>query len=253
MRHALALCLFLAACADPFADAEKANTIEAWEGYLASGSASGSEQRIAEAKLSKLIAEKAKVENTVAAYSAYLDRFPKGIDAEELGKLRIDAAYADAEKANTAEVWGAFLTTYPEADARMRKKAEGFRAVGAYGGVRVDAPVVSEVNLANDPKGPKNGWEIRTTVTNTGDKSITWLNLTAFYLDANGKRVSSVSYPVVAKSGPGGMPIEEMYQEPLAPGKSRTWSYATGEFPPEWSKKADVLASGIQLEADAGK
>lgn len=248
MRSALLTLAFLAACADPYADAERANTVEAWEAYLASDAASGSKKSLADTKLSVLLAEQARKTNTVAAYDAYLKRWPKGPAVEELSKARGDAAFLDAEKAGTPEAWKAFLEENPQAEGALRQKAAGFAEVAAYGGVKVEDVSVAKVNLANDPKGPKNGWEVRAKVTNAGDKTLKWLNLTAYYLDSSGNRLTSKSYPVVAPTGPGGLPIEEVYQKPLPPGESRTWAYGTEDVPQGWSEKASVVASGLRFE-----
>jgi hypothetical protein len=251
MRATLFSLLLLVACADPYGDAEKLNTIEGWEQYLASDAASGSQKSIAEDKLAKLLAEKARSENTVAAFDGYLTRFPQGTDADDMKKARAVAAFAAAEDANTAAGWKAFLEENPTAEAALQKKADAFRQVAEYGGVKVEAPTVKQVNLAHDPKGPLNGWQVATTVTNTGDATIKWLNLTVYYLDASGKRLTTKSYPVVAETGPGGMPIEEKFQKPLEPGKSRAWEYETEEVPKDWAQTAQVVASGIRLEAGA--
>jgi hypothetical protein len=244
----LLILAFLAACADPYADAERLNTVEAWEAYLASDAASGSKKGLAETKLAVLVAEQARKDNTVAAFDAYLKRWPKGPAAEELTKARGDAAFLDAEKAGTAEAWKAFLAENPEAEGALRQKASGFAEVATYGGVKVEDVRVEQVNLAGDPKGPKNGWEVRAKVTNTGDKTLKWLNLTASYMGASGNRMSTKSYPVVATTGPGGMPIEEVYQKPLKPGESRSWAYATEDVPEGWTQKASVVASGLRFE-----
>ncbi len=245
--RALFLALFLAGgCADPYADAEKIGTIEAWEAFLAA-EPSETQRMKAETKLEELMAERATTSKTVADFDTFLKRFPKSRKVKEMKAARADAAFAAAEADGTADAWKKFVDENPDADGSMQKRARGYVSVAEYGKLTLSEPVVAQVNLANDPKGPLDGWGFTVEVKNEGDKAVEYLNLELVFLDAAGKKLAAKSYPVVAQTGPGGMPIEEIYTKPLEPGQARTWNYTTGEAPEGWDKKVRVVASSVRF------
>ena len=250
MRAVLSLFLVtLVACADP----PPPSTIESLSAALDAG-ASGSQRVQLEIELQKMLLDRANQTNTLADIDAYLTRFPKGAAGEDLRKRRVDAAFAAAEAQGTAAGWQAFLDENKEADANFRRRAKGFADVLAYGGVQVGEVKVEPWNLADDPKGPKNCWKISTTVTNAGDKSLGYLTVSMFQVDASGKKLGSAPAVVVGQAAPGGLPIEEIYKKPLAPGKSREVSTTIEAAPEGWDKvSAKVVATAVRFEGDDEK
>jgi hypothetical protein len=113
------------------------------------------------------------------------------------------------------------------------------------GKVAIGEAVVAEVNLANDPAGPKDGWSVSAPVTNNGEQALQYANIELVYRGNDGAKLKAVSYPIAAETGPGGMPIEEALAKPLAPGETRTWSYATGDLPEGWLDGRKVSLSLI--------
>lgn len=240
--------LLLTACSDPYAEAEKANTIDAWEGYLKDGHPSLSQQIAAEQQLSGLLVAKARQTHKSADYDAVLGRFPKVSDRNKLVEERAEAAFGEAEAAGTPDAWKKFIADNPKADSILVKKATNMIAVSDYGPMlKIDEEHVDQVNLAENPNGPKDGWGFFAKVTNTGDKTVDYLNLEVRLLDAQGQKLKALQYPIVSKTGPNNMPIQEEYQAPLKPGESRQWEYTTGDVPAGWDKKIDVVAVAIKL------
>ena len=70
------LCFLLAACADPLGDAQKVDTIEAWEAYLGTDP-SGSGRITAETRLEQMLVERALKSTKLEEYDAVITRFPK--------------------------------------------------------------------------------------------------------------------------------------------------------------------------------
>lgn len=249
-RHALLLVL-LAGCADPFGDAKKADTIEAWEQFLAS-KPGGTDKMMAEKRLEELLVKRAEDSKKLEDYDAVLKRFPKSKKKKDMQAGRANAAFAAAEAAATVEGWEAFLKQNEFADGALKKRAGAMLEVARYASsLAMTPPLVEAVNLAEDPKGPKDGWGVSTEVTNNSDKTFDFLTMEVQFLDAEGKKLKAVSYPLVAQSGPGGMPIEEAYQAPLAPGDKRTWRYTTGEVPEGWNQSVNVVPVAIRVAGDA--
>ncbi len=253
--RSLVLFLFLAACADPFGDAQKVDTIEAWQAYLAT-EPSGSDRLTAEVRLEQMLVDKAMKSSKLEDYDVVLKRFPKSRQTAKLQAGRATAHFALAEAENTTDAWKRFLEENPTADAAMRKKASARVQVAGYLDKLVIGEVkVEEVNLAEDPKGPKDGWGFTSEVQNIGDKTLDFLTLEVQLLDATGTKLLAKSYPLAGTTGPGGMALPDAYTKPLKPGEKRVWVYTTGEVPEGWSKQVRLVPTSLRfngsLAADA--
>lgn len=249
MRTAI-LFLFLAACADPYGDAQKVDTIEAWEAFLAADPA-GSEKLKAEARLEELMVEKALTSTKLEDYDVVLKRFPKSRQLKKVEEGRANAHFKIAEAENTPEGWKKFVDENPNAEASMKKKATNRVQVAEYNDKLVIGEVkVAEVNLAEDPKGPKDGWGFTAEVQNTGDKTLDFLNMEIQLLGADGAKLLAKSYPLAGTSGPGGLPLPEAYTKPLKPGEKRVWSYSTGEIPEGWSKQVRLVPVALRYSGN---
>lgn len=242
----LSLLILLAGCADPYGDAKKADTIEAYEAFLGSDP-SGSERLGAEQRLEELLVARAEETHAVADYDKLLQRFPKSRQAKKMREGRANAAFAAAEADGSADAWKAFLDENAEADGALKKKARAMVAVAEYKDkLAITEPKVEQVNLAEDPKGPKDGWGFSATVTNNGDKSLEFLTMEVQLLDAAGKKLKAFTYPLAGKVGPGGMSLPEEYTKPLEPTQSRTWVYTTGDVPENWSQQVKIVPVALR-------
>lgn len=247
----LLLALSLTGCADPFGDAKKADTIEAWQAYLDT-SPTGSHKLNADNRLEELMINRANETKKVADYDAVLKRYPNTRQKKKLIESRAEAAYAAAEITNTADAWKAFLDENDGADAILKKKARKNVHVFEYvDKLSISEPVVTQVNLAEDPKGPKDGWGFSANITNNGDKTLAYLNIEVLLLDDAGTKLKAMTYPAVATTGPGGMPIAEAAQKPLAPGETRAWSYSTGEVPETWKQAVKLSVDDFRYDGAA--
>ena len=246
MRYLLLLAL-LGGCADPFEDTKKVDTIEAWDKYLATDP-SGSRQLFAADRLEELMTTKAEASGLPQDYDAILKRFPDTRAKKKLQEARVKVALAIATAENTPEAWQKFKDENPFAEPGLIKQAQGRVEMAQYAPkLGIAEPAVKQINLAEDPKGPLNGWGFSTTVTNNGDRSIARLNVEVELLDDKGGVLKAYSYPVVAGSLPGGMPMPEGFDKPMAPGDTRPWAYSTGEVPDGWSKQVKIVPIAITL------
>lgn len=234
---------FLVACAGAPPPPE---TIEGLEAVLA-GSPSQLERMQAEERLGVLLSERARTTRALADIDAYLARFPKGEAAKELRTARTDLAYIQAEAENTRASWERFLSENPDADAGSRKRAQGYLDVATYGGIKVGAVSVEPWNLADDPKGPRNGWKFSVELRNEGAEAIEYLPVSVQLLGKDGTSLAAQPGIVVGKAGPGGTPIEEIYQAPLAPGKARTFVHTTGDIPEGWAQQVRVVPTAMRV------
>lgn len=234
MLRSFALLFLLAGCSDPYGEAKAVDTIEAWDKFLAADP-SGSDRLKAETRLEQLLIERAEASKTVADYDAVLKRFPDSRRSKDMVAGRGNAAFAVAEAAGTTEAWKLFLDENPKADGALRKRATAMVDVAAFSAaIAIAEPTVVEVNLANDPAGPKDGWGISAAITNNGTVALEYANIELVFRDSAGAKLKATTYPIASATGPGGMPIEEALTKPLAAGETRTWSYSTGDVPEGW-------------------
>jgi len=237
----------LMGCSDPLAETQKLDTIEAWEKYLTEQQPDGSEKLIAENRLAELQIKKARETRATAHFDAPIKRFPKHKDIKQWKEERVDAAWAEAEAANTPAAWKKFLDENPDAPRLRKDRARGMVAIAEYGGLALSEVKIEQVNLAEDPKGPKDGWGFTVTITNSGAKDIDYLNLEVSYQNKDGGFMSSEKWPAVADSGPGGVPVTEETTKPLKAGGTRVWSFTSGNVPPDWGQKAKVTPIAVRF------
>lgn len=250
-----ALLLALATgCGSPFADAQEQDTIAAYEAFLAENPNSPYTLQ-AQTRLEQLYLDKARADKTLESYDTYLEKFPKGTLRDKALEERRDFLFAWADAENTVAGWNKFLEEYSTGgDKKQRKEARKRLRMAEHRDKVELAPVeMEQVNLAENPDGPLDGWGFFVDVTNVGQEAIGHLYLKVSYLDASGKALDSDSWPVATKVNPGGIPIEEEFKQPLKPGDTRTWVYTTGDMPAGWSKKVSVVPVDIGFVGEDDK
>ncbi len=235
------------ACSDPLAEAQKANTVEAYESFLKENP-NHPQRIIAESMLEELFLAKARETRALADYDAYLERFPKGKLREKAIEERREYLFAWAGETNTAEAWQTFLDEYPKGNKKQQQEARRrMNMAKNLDRVGIGAVEVEQVNLAENPDGPLDGWGFRADIENKGDTPIEHLMFEIQYLDSEGKKISSESWPVVAKALPGNMPKPDGFSDPIPPGASRGFEFTTGDLPASWSKKVALVPTDIKL------
>lgn len=238
--------LFTVACHDPIDDAKTANTPEAWEAYLALPDATGSNKLFAEDRLQDLMAERAEASMTIADYDAVLKRFPKARDQKKWRDARIKIALTEAETLNTPEGWQKFVADNPKAEGSMVKQAKNRIAVAEYTPkLGITELKIEQVNLAEDPKGPKDGWGFSTDITNNGEKAISYLNIELRITDPAGGAVKPETMPAAASTYT--VPMPEEFYKPIEPGQTRHWEYTTNEVPEKFADKPEAKITPITI------
>jgi hypothetical protein len=239
---------FLLACAfgPSYEEVQKTDTIEAYEAFLAADPDT-IYQFACNKRLEELYLARGQQEGTRAAWQAYLDRFPEGGSRGTAERELAISAYSEAAKTNTAEGYRLFLTEFPKADKWLRARADGRATNLEYGKLTLGTPKVDRVNMAEDPKGPLNGWGVSVEVKNEGDKTLEYVALTLEYLAEDGHVVGAKDYPLTSKHW--SMPASELQQTPMKPGETRTWLWTEGDdsAPADWKQGVTLTVTGLKF------
>lgn len=229
--------LALTACGPSFYDVQKQDTIEAYESWLEANPKAGDAIK-AKLRLEELYLEKARAEKSLAAFDAVLTRFPDGVLKEKVLAERETFLYDAAVEADTVAAWQAYLDEYPRGNKKQKQEARRRIKVLGYTDKWTWGPLsVKPINLAEDPTGPLNGWEITSEFSNKGDKTITYLDVELIFTAEDGRFLDRKRWPLVAERFP--VPVEEEYKVPIMPGEQRTYVYTT-ESPEGWTLKPDA-------------
>ncbi len=234
-------------CSDPFVVAQGEDTIEAFEKYLAENP-NGRFTMEATDRLETLYLQKAASEKSLEAYDAYLKRFPKGNQRDKALAEREKFLFAWAKEQGNVQAWERFLEEYPRADKKRKRVAKRMIEVHAYlPNLEVGEVEQKQVNMAEDPEGPLNGWGWTVSVTNKGSKRIKDLRMAIQYLGSEGQVLDEREWPVVVPTWQ--TPLEAERFEVFEPGQTRTWEWTDGDMPAAWSQKVNVYVSRV-VEAE---
>jgi len=242
----IGLLLFLAtaitAC-DPYGSIQMSEDIEAFEQYLKEYPSSPNVVP-ARARLEDLYLKQAREAKTLEADDTYLERWPKGVFKKKAMEERKTMLLAWAEQEHTPESWQKFLDEYPLADRRMRGKARRGKAAAEYmPHLNIGEVTVQQVNLAENPEGPLDGWGLTADITNNGPDALKSLIIHVSFLNKDGVTLSSDTWPLVASQFP--IPMEEEKKVPVKTGETRTWEWTTGSVPEGWSQKVSIKPVAI--------
>ena len=235
MQRWLLLTALLFTGCDPFAAAQREDSVEAYETFLANNPSSPWRPQ-AQDRLETLTFEAAKEENTLPAYDAWLERFPGSPLSDEVMAAREGSLFRWASEQATVEAWEAFILAYP--DSRRRSTADrSLRAAQYRPHITIGEPRVSRTNLAEDPEGPLNGWLIEADVTNTGEGAFK----TVILRPTSPSALATLEWPVAAQRWT--LPLTEEQQKPLRPGETRTWAWSTNDLDESWDKQVTLILS----------
>ena len=245
-RFALVAAL-LVGCSDPYGEAQKADTIAAWETFIEENP-KNPKRSMGQIRLEELYLEAARTSGTLDGYDTYLAKYPKGKLNEAAVKERRTFLMDWARTENTVEAWEKYLADYPASrsaggrEAKARLNMAKHRTKISLGPTKME-----RVNLAENPEGPLDGYGFYVDITNSGKTPIEYLNIMISYLDAEGKPLKSSKWPAVATRLPAGLPMPEGFSKPIAPGETRQWEWTTGDIPDGWAKKTTVTPVNVKF------
>lgn len=244
--RALLVVFLLWGCSDPFEDAHKADTIEAYEKYLAENPDSEHKAEATQ-RLNALSFKKAEAANTLEAWDAYVAKFPTGKFYKKAMLARLPLAKAQAEAVNTEEAWTRIATDYARISRPTSLQAKRRAAIAPFlDKISIGEGSVVQVNLAGDAKAAPDGWRFSAPVTNKGTEAISELLIAVELFDASDANIGHREWPVVAPKMPKGLPMKPGWDAPMAPGETRTWEFPTKDIPASWTQKFKLRPSRVR-------
>ena len=243
----LLIAAILIGCSNPYGDAQKADNIETWEKFIKENPKNPN-RSLAEVRLEELYLKAARDGKTLDAYDLYLQKFPKGQFAKTAKDERREFLMDWARDTDTPDAWQKYLEEYPTGNSKAQREAKRRLNMAKNKNAIEFGPIkMEQVNLAEDPNGPLNGYGFYVDVTNKSDQPIQRLNVQIAYLADDGKALRKKSWPAVAPRLPAGLPMPPGFDKPIAPGETRQWEWTDGDMPEAWSKKAKVVATDIKF------
>ena len=240
--------LFLLACSNPYQEALDAGNVEAYEAFLEQNPKHKKAKTI-QGHLEEKLREQAKESQDIKLYDSYLERF-KDTTSDKNAYTRFisereDVMWKKALEAHTEKAYQDFILEYKADSPRRALMAEEYSRVAAYEKNLSRTPVeIEQVNMANDPSGPLNGWKISTDITNNGPASLSKLKYRVNFLDAEGNIIHSDEKSedtiVIGELKGREWATPDYMKAPFKPNETRTWNYTTGDVPPEWSRKVEL-------------
>lgn len=88
----------------------------------------------------KLSFERAKAQDTIAAYDGYLNRYPQGLFADEARSRREELSSVNVHPANPVQAWGTIMYPRPNTNIRAKRSA----ASGVKGQLKAGEPVKAD-------------------------------------------------------------------------------------------------------------
>lgn len=254
---ALLLIALLAGCADPYEDARKADTIEAYEKFLAENP-DHARTGMAKGRLAELTLEGVRKVGTLEAYDDFIAKFPKGKAHQTAMKERKPLLLAWAEAQDSVEGWQKVLDDYSKGDRKLMLGAQRrLAAARDRGFVGLGELTQAQVNAAGDPKGALDAWQFSAPITNKGTLPARHMVISASFLKEDGSLLTAREWPVVSKRLPEALPMPPGFDTPMAPGETRTWTFKATNLPEGWTKVSLALAEvrweGAEAPAATGE
>ena len=258
---------FSVACSNPYEEAQKAGTIEAYDKFIQENPDSR-DVFSAQMDVETLMVAKARETQATADFDVYLTRFkdnpPTKATYDKMLGERKEAFWNKALDTNKAADWQAFIDEYEIKDPKKTRIARQRLVVANYlPNLQMDPIEKSQVNLQGDESGPLDGWEFSTQITNSGDKDIEAMKLRISFLDAEGKITQAKDYTVIGCGDycqrkfvfddPSYIkqdPDIGRIKPPMKAGEKRDFVKTTGDVPPEWSKQLKATIIAIKFVGD---
>jgi hypothetical protein len=243
----------LLGCTNPFEEAEKKGTIEAYEQFLKENP-THSNASLAKLKIEKIILDKARESHTLEDYDVYLEKYKEKKQSENYVAAfseRMEIVWKETQSKDSVESYDAFIKEYAYTQDTRVKTAEKYKKVAEYSkDIVIESIEKEEVDTSKSSSrnctaaGTElNGWMFSTNVTNNTKRDIRYLRAKVHFLDENGDILDSHSNDntvIIGDLHGRAHATPKRRKGPFKIGDKRQWCYITGDIPSNWSKKLRI-------------
>lgn len=185
--------------------------------------------------------------NTSAAFESYLQLHPQSASREEALRAIEALAFTEAQASGTAEAMQDYLEAHPNG-ASHKEASDILDRLLYRDRIEIQNLRVEQVNLANNPEGPLDGWGVFADIANQGRRTVSLIQVHIDLLDASGKAAGPENKWWAVAPDLGAFPTPEAIKPPLAPGASRAFRWSTSETPQDWSQKVNLRVTEVRFE-----
>jgi len=238
---------FLAGCEGmAFHNAEMANTPESYEAFLAEFPDSNRYEDIQQ-RVEKLRFEAAMKDGSSAAIRDYLQLHPNGEHVNEALAAEDATSFEEAQAEGTIEAYQGYMDAHPK--GKHLEQARGLQDRLKYlPRLSIEETTTRRINLANDPKGPLNGWEVLANIVNKGGRTLRIVELDIQVLDSRGEVYGDTHTWWAVSRELGGFPTPDAMKPPLPPEGTRVFRWTTGEVPEGWAEQLKLAVTDVVFE-----
>ncbi len=184
---------------------------------------------------------------TAAAFQEYLKLHPQGADHAAALRAEDQLSFSEASATGNAESLQAYLDAHPEGGA-LDEARELLDRLLYREHIGIHELRVQQVNLANNPDGPLDGWAVLANVVNEGRRTLKVIELHIDLLDADGNAAGHENKWWAVSPNLGAFPTPEAMKPALAPGDGRAFRWTTGDIPENWAQKAGLRVTDVRFE-----
>jgi len=243
---ALSLALLVGCEGMAFHNAEVVNTPESYEAFLAEFPESNRYEDIQQ-RVDKLRFEAATVDGSSEALRGYLQMHPSGEHVKDALAAEDQIFFEESQARGTIEAYQNYMDAHPK--GQYQEKAQSLQDRLKYlPRVSIQDTSMQRINLANDPEGPMNGWEVLANVVNQGGRTLRLVELDIQVLDTSGEPFGEPHTWWAVSRELGGFPTPEAMKPPLPPGATRVFRWTTGEVPEGWTEQLKLWVSDVVFE-----
>jgi len=240
------VCGFLMGCASESSMYNRAvvsNDIGLYRNYLEKYP-DGVHAEEAQTRIDEVLWNHASESNTMEDYLNYLEESPEGSHRGAANRLARARAYEEAEAADTLELWQQFVERFPSDDKKHTNAAHRVEVL-SYAEHFSWTPFTHErANMAEQKKGPLDGYRFYTEFSNKGDKTVTLAKFEIeFWKDGRAAPAKVSKWNAVIPKEQNHVFRDPGAWPPIGPGKSRggIWTLGDIDMPEGWDFDKDEI------------
>lgn len=190
----------------------------------------------------------AETEGTAASYEKYLEAHEDGSHASDARGEATTLAWDEADKTNTVDAMKEYKKKYGTGSAAIRVDKRLVGLEYAVASIAFGETELERINISGEKKEEPNGYVIRTTATNNGDKVCDVIKVRIVFTDEKGANLDVKGDYLAIPAHPRGLPLKDEIKEPFkGGGEEREFEYMVGDDNIKEGWPADVAHVRVEV------